>query len=293
MAELATFADFTEAQEAHDARTGLASSIALSLGLPYRPTEESMLIRRVGLYEIRITHAGEQFPFGIAPRRLLAELASAALISNSRTVKLFGSWHELLRRYGLRPTGGATGNLVRYQQALENLLSVFLSIRWIGDSERADSVLRLSNVRLAANAEVNYEVGARGRVSGEIELAQEFFEVLQRTKFPIYLDPLLTLQSAVAFDLLAWGLMRGPQIRRPLFLPWIAEEGRVSVKAQFGMKGDRPAEVRRLVANALPKVYERYPEIRLKQNANGLTLFRSPEQRQRVIAQAAGSRWVG
>ena len=180
-------------------------------------------------------------PFGVYPRLIVIHLATEAVRTQRRSLRLGRSANELLGRMGISNSGGSRGQAARARDQLDRLCAT-----------------QFVTTHLSHYGGWKVDVADRWLEKTEdglmVGLSERFFEQVTRSAVP--LDPLILRQlrpSSLSIDIYGWLTYRMPTVERPTAIPW------ASVERQFGSEYRHPRQFRWRFRRCLDRVRECWP----------------------------------
>lgn len=245
--------------------------------LPHKRTDAAEWVRDGADIRLRIesgkTHDGTVvgIPFGYVSRLILLYLQTEAIKTRSREVELGRSMHGWLKAMGLN-SGGKGYEAVREQSRRLSLCR--LTFYRLG--ERGEAVLNGGFVREAILPSRCERTGASEAAQlslwrETVVLDEVFYESLIRHPLPVREAAIRALSGqSMAIDLYIWLAYRLHHLQKPTKVPWPA------LYAQFGGGFAQRRQFKAHAREALALALAAYPEARVGEDENGLTLMPSP-----------------
>ncbi len=198
-------------------------------------------------------------PFGVYPRLILIQIATAAMLTKRRDFRLGRSINELLSRMGIGNDGGKGGRSTLARDQLDRICATTLTTTHL-------SPYGGSNLVVADRWLEQAEDGLR------IALSDRFFE--QATKSAVPLDPYILRQlrrSPLSIDIYGWLTYRMSRLEEPTTISW------PSIERQFGSEYKHPRQFRWMFRKCLGRIKEAWTgELGVEVQAQRVLLAPSP-----------------
>jgi len=263
------------------ADVGYAARLFAQLSLPYRDPGPSVpeWVRRNGTLEM-VVHPGRTmdrktgkparaYPYGVIPRLLVTWMATEAVQTSERVLVLGGSLSSFLYAIGLRPTGGAKGDIGRLRDQMNRTLSATMVV-----SDQRPASDRIGTFTFADECELWWSTAHPADEPlwrSTITLSERFFESIVSAPVPVDLQALRALRgSALRLDIYTWLTYRLSYLHKPTTIPW------ASLEAQFGSGYGATRLFKREFLEQLAAVQAVYPEAKVEPTGSGLVLRPSP-----------------
>ncbi len=212
-----------------------------STTLPHRDPKVSEFTRVNG--SVRTTLVSTKrtgLPFGVYPRLIIVQLATAAVRTKRRRFPVGRSINDLLLRMGIGKSGGGGQSTLARDQLNRLCTTSFITTHL---SKYGGHKLDI------ADRWMNAEEG--GLV---VELSERFF--LQATKSAVPLDPFIlrcVRRSPLSIDVYGWITYRMATLEKPTSIAW------PSLENQFGSEYARPRDFRQRFREAVDRVRAAWP----------------------------------
>jgi len=224
-------------------------------------TKASAMVRRINGKVTTTLHAPSRpgLPFGVYPRLILIQIATAAMLTKRRDFRLGRSINELLSRMGIGNDGGKGGRSTLARDQLDRICATTLTTTHL-------SPYGGSNLVVADRWLEQAEDGLR------IALSDRFFE--QATKSAVPLDPYILRQlrrSPLSIDIYGWLTYRMSRLEEPTTISW------PSIERQFGSEYKHPRQFRWMFRKCLGRIKEAWTgELGVEVQAQRVLLAPSP-----------------
>ncbi len=247
---------------------GFLARVLVQATLPHSRPRGHELQRSTGLCTLHMYAPPEVgLPYGPYPRLLLAWLATEAVCTRSRHLRLGPTFTGFVNALGLPAISGKRGTAYRLRDQMHRLLSTAIHCTYADDQLDAGH-----GFLIASHHELWWKPrdSAPGRGS-TITLGQELFDDLIRHAVPVDVAALRALKhSALALDVYAWLTYRLSFLEHPVRIPWS------SLRSQLGADYARLQDFRRKLLFHLRQGLEVYPQARVSPVDGGLLLEPSP-----------------
>ena len=163
---------------------------------------------------------GNNLPFGILPRLLLARVCTEAVRTRSPELILGRSLSEFMRKLGMDDRGGGVhGERVRLRNQMQRLFGCAVTLTYTSDGGE-----QFVNALIADRGEYWWDLkqpDARALWESRIVLGARFFQEIITNPVPIDLHVLRAVKrSSLGLDLYLWLTYRTFTLTRPLPLKW-------------------------------------------------------------------------
>ncbi len=249
-------------------------AILCQVGLPRAKVEGREFMRQSGAAWVNV-QAGyldegkgavlQPIPYGVIPRLALAWLATEAVRSKNREIRIGDSAAEFLETIGLDDAGRRYSMLRKQMHALA---ACRLQLGFRGETYNGQPVRRFSAWV------ANQDQQQRALWPGTLVLDQEYFDTLLESAVPLDRRALHSLKgSALALDVYAMLAHRLHRITgKGIRLHW------ASLRDQFGQEyggKDADKDFKKKFLPALAKVQAVYPQAKIKSVRGGVLLLPS------------------
>ncbi len=210
--------------------------------LPHREPKDSRFLRVNGEGRTTVfTDRAVGLPFGVYPRLIVIELATAAVRTKSRTYVIGRSINELLTRMGISNSGGSRSQATLARDQLDRLCwAKFVTTHL---SKYEPTALGVADRWLEKTSD-----------GLKVTLTERFFE--QATKSAVPLDPFILRKlrrSPLSIDIYGWITYRMSTLERPTTISW------PSIERQFGSEYKHPRQFRWMFRACLKRIEEAWP----------------------------------
>jgi hypothetical protein len=247
-----TFIDRALAISDDAAETGFMARALVQATLPHRKVEGNEFTRTNGHYTLSIlAPAAVGLPYGSVPRLLLAWVTTEAARTGSREIELGDTMAAFMRQLGLKPTGGAKGDITRLKDQARRLFRSMISLTYDDGRVDADVGFRLADRTTFWWHAREPEQGNLWQSS--ITLTEAFFREITEHLVPVNMDTLRELKrSPLAIDIYCWLTYRCFTAKRAATIPWPA------LSSQFGADYSELRFFKRAFLAELRKVHTHY-----------------------------------
>jgi Plasmid encoded RepA protein len=256
---------------------GFVSRLIVATTLPHSEPEDNEFTRHSGLYGLCLLaprHVG--LAYGRYPRLALAWMITQAVKKKTALLHLPPTLSRFASQIGLSPTTGARGSLPQLRDQLVRLVN--LAILCLDSAPRPSpyafpSAFQSGGVHLVQRHLFWWDEPAPGDQEPYILLSQDFCDEILAHPIPIDLDIVRSLRSSLDIDVYMWltyRSFRACRIGRPETIPWEA------LKRQFGADYAELRVFRFHLLQAIKKIINVYPELRLRDTPGGLMLLPYP-----------------
>jgi len=216
-------------------------------------------------------------PFGNIPRLLMAYITTEAVKNKNPEVILGDCLSSFMRELGLTPTGGRHGSITRLRDQMKRLFSSRISFAYDGENRFA-----MANQQIASKIDLWWDTKSPYQatlLNSRILLTTDFFEEITRFPVPLDMRALKALkQSPLALDLYTWLTYRVSYLKKPQKIKW------ETLSKQFGCDYGRTRDFRSRVRKYLLRIKEFYPDLKLDDKSDYLTLYPSPTHIPKMIS---------
>lgn len=238
--------------------------------MPHRKTEGVEFVRTNGSFSMSMmSPATVGLPYGAMPRLLIAWLTTRAVQTGDREIELGNTLSAFMREIGLTPTGGKKGTIPLLRNHMQRLFAAAITCTYTGTDNAAAGV----GFMVADGYSLWWDTKRPDQASlwdSKVVLSQRFFDEVTGSPIPVDMRALSALRkSPLAIDIYTWLTYRMSYLKRPTMIPW---EG---LQAQFGAGYTRTRDFRRKFIEQLRAVSVVYPEARLADGPEGMTLHPS------------------
>ncbi len=238
-------------------------------------------VRRAGDFQLMVrAHPEFGLPFGVYPRLLSMWITNEIKLTQSRTIKLEGSYHAFLRELKLH-TDGMTRS--RFSNQANRLLLSAISYERMDASRRSyvdaavatryDSWWNVTDPenRPPRTGEVPpSDMDVANGPNRQITVGEVFFEHVMKHSFPLDLRIVHALKrSPLALDLYAWLTYRYFSVDKPTPISW------ASIYNQFGVNFKSLRMFRYWAGKYLDQIKVVYPEAKFQKKVRHLILLPS------------------
>lgn len=243
--------------------TYLPACLAMAT-LPYMDQGSILTwVRRAGDFQLMVrAHPEFGLPFGVYPRLLAMWITNEIKLTQSRTIKLEGSYHAFLRELKLH-TDGMTR--ARFSNQANRLLMSAISY------ERIDATRRsYVDAAVATRYDSWWNVNDPENPNRQITVGEVFFEHVMKHAFPLDLRIVNAFKrSPLALDLYAWLTYRYFTVDKPTQISWAA------IYNQFGVNFKSLRMFRYWAGKYLDQIKQVYPEANFQKKVRHLILLPS------------------
>ena len=244
-----------EAREA-DPDLGFMARLLALCSLPRtNPGKQLRYKRTNGPYTLyMIAGGGNQLPYGILPRLLLAWVCTEAVRTQSRELSLGRSLYEFINKLGLSPGGGSTGTRTRLRNQMKRLFGCTVSLIYEekGIEKRVSSYVA-DRTTLWWDPKSPHEPMLW---ESKIRLGEAFFQEVISHPVPLDMNILKAMKrSSLGVDLYLWVAYRTFSLDKPLRLRW------KRIYRQFGAAPEKVNE-KRIIQNFRAKVLREIAKIK-------------------------------
>jgi hypothetical protein len=219
-----------EAEEAREAgKLGFMARGLVQATMPHKKTLETYHERVNGNYRLVMTAADPQtgLPYGSIPRLMLAWIATEAIRTKERELKLGDSLSDFMRQLDMVPTGGRWGSITRLKDQSRRLFGALIQCSY--STKERDAAERFLIVEKQDLWWSTKQPGQTGLMNSYVVLSERFHEEIINNPVPIDMRALNALKkSPLALDIYCWLTYRMSYLKRPTSIPWEA------LQAQFG-----------------------------------------------------------
>lgn len=251
-------------------------SLMIQPGYYHKPVEHIDDKGRKSIVDELVSYG---YPYGSAPRLILAWLATEVARKKERNIVLGDSLAEFMAALGKHAkTGGVRGSITGLKDQMQRLFTATISV---STDPTHGNQWQTEGFRIAdsANIELWWDAAQPGQSSlwrSELRLTERFFETLVTNPIPVDLRIIRSLsRSAMAMDIYSWLTYRNAILNRRIKLSW---EG---LMAQFGTEATK-YKFRESFEKNLKDVLILYPEAKVETDVSGITLFPSPPSVARI-----------
>lgn len=242
------------------------------------PGNVRFMERTNGCVSVAVMQSMWGWTYGKIPRlfliyvRSLVQTKSDKVDLENRIVKIDKSFHAFCEAAGL-----STGTKLKdVEQSLLCLSGTTFTISLTGNSPDGKHFIEGRNLRLVSQFHLRFNNSTfeypgfkdDGDPSSYIQFSEEMWSMF--TDSPVPLNKRITFElgkSARALDIYQWLAYRAYGLRKPLFVPW------QSLKAQFDMVSTPMRSFKPRFCQALNKVREAWPEVKVICGKNGVTVY--------------------
>jgi hypothetical protein len=212
--------------------------------------------------------------------RRWSEIATTLAKQTGEAWVEFGSVENTLKRYGMDPHGGKTGNILPARKALYKFAALHIStmkVANIGGMIAHQCI----NLTVARKAQILWARGRTDLVVPELfdgqnfmELSPEYMEFVANA-VPHVQAHYMAIQSPLTLDIYHWLVTKLYTLKSDELIKW------AWLYSQFGQGGrlndSQMKSMRRLIkASVLEIITKYYPKARVKATDEGLVLMKSP-----------------
>lgn len=235
------------------------------------PGELTSFTRRNGWLELTLsaTRADTGLPYGVPARLLTIHCASEAIRTRSPEIFLGNSVNDFLRRLDIPITRGERGSQRVYANQLLRLIHCAISIDENVTDGHGRAGLHIRQALFAQEAQLWWDSDGAGQGSSLV-LSPVLFESILERSAPLSTNAIKQLRkSPMDLDVYAWLVHRLFTLGKPSTISWQQLSG------QFGHGYALTRKFRSYFLDSLKRVLAVYPEARVKESPNGLTLLPS------------------
>lgn len=208
-------------------------------------------------------------PYGSIPRLLVIWLTTEIVHKKTRNIILGPTLSSFMHQIGLIPSGGRWGTISRLKDQMQRLFSARIGSCILDEQEditnfKFDSV-NIAKTQLWWNPK---EPDQTTLWESEIELSQEFFEMIKDTSFPIDMRIINVIKnSSFELDLYCWLTHRTFRLReKTTFIPW------KPLSEQFGANYDCLRDFKKAFLSKIKNILIVSPDIKILESKDGLYL---------------------
>lgn len=242
--------------------------------LPHRAVIGSEYTRRNGDYVFSVLTPSEiGIPFGTYPRLIIIWLATEAVRTKQREIKLGRSLKQFMCSLGLKGlSGGNTGNSQGFKRQMVSLFSSSMSFYFLTERGCAEQGFRVADQHM-----IFWSLRSSSKLAdweSTVILSEAFYNLAVGSSVPLCMKTLVAIkQSSMTTDIYCWLTYRMFSLEitgRSTLIPW------GSLAAQFGSSYAELKCFKNNFKKKLNKVSEHYPEARYIHRKEGLLLLPSP-----------------
>lgn len=218
------------------------------------------------------------YPYGTIPRLLLYWITREAIRSRSRRLELGHNLSQFMREVGLNPeTGrGKRGDAQRLKDQMIRLFSSSISFQYTRTLNDAVSQ-RTLGMLIAPRRELWWDPRSVDQSSlwqSWIELGEDFYNTIVSSAVPVDVRALRAIKnSPLALDLYGWATYKAYQLSRS---GQTQEFTYHQFMRQFGSDYSSTKNFKKKFLNALSKVRQVYPSLRVEVIEGGVRFLPSP-----------------
>lgn len=250
-------------------------AVFCQVGLPRKRTTSLRFERTNGAVSLLIK-AGElkehgqwvqhALPYGPKPRLILIYAITEALKTRSPIVSIGKTAAEFMERIGIEPQGSEYRSINRQLKALA-ACEMRLGISYAG-VDRTKLLQTFDHIDLLSRHPDQQTLWTK-----ELEFTTQFFASICEHSVPLREEAVAELRgTALGLDVYSWLAHRLHRIKSAngINIRWEA------LKAQFGQEYSRLDHFKEQIRETLRRVAQVYPQARLSEGREGLTLRQSP-----------------
>lgn len=216
---------------------------------------------------------GEELPSGAPARIILLHIITTLVRTGEPYVDLKENVAELMRVFGVRPSYGSKGTILKYETALLSLMRTIIEVK---TTREIAGELHIEEIRFPIFRRDSMRLNDKGIISGIAEVDADFARIV--TKSSVILDrktvvELCQKRSPAALDIYIWSTYTNFYLRqhgRPnITLTWD------EAYELFSSKSSPKKAFRRDFATKVDLVQRVYPSLRLVSSKSGITLWRT------------------
>jgi len=256
---------------------GFVSRLIVATTLPHSEPADNEFTRHSGLYDLCLLAPRRVgLPYGRYPRLALAWMITEVVKRKTSLLRLPPSLSRFASQIGITPSSGAKGTLALLRDQLLRLVN--LTILCLDSSPQLSpyafpSAFQGGGVHLVKRYLLWWDEPSPDDQDPYILLSQDFCDEILAHPVPIDLAIVRSLRSPLEIDVYMWltyRSFRACRISRPETIPWQA------LKRQFGSDYAELRVFRFHLLQAIKKIINVYPALRLRDTPSGLVLLPYP-----------------